>query len=292
MPCFVLTVVPSTIGRMSRCTPSRLTSGPCTPSRPAILSISSTNMMPACSTRSTANRLTLSMSTSFCSSSWLRCCSASGTLRRRFRGRPWKRLGSMSFTLMSISSIEEPVMTSNEGTDRSRISISTTRASSRPPCSWSRNFSRVRCACSLAAAASGASATGRTGGRSRSSRRSSAFSRAFPRTSTSCCSRTMSTASSTRSRTIDSTSRPTYPTSVNFDASTLMNGDRARRASRRAISVLPTPVGPIIRMFFGATSSASSGGSFWRRIRFRSATATARFAFVCPTTYLSSSATI
>ena len=54
MPYFVLTVVPSTIGRMSRCTPSRLTSGPWPPSRPAILSISSMKMMPACSTRSTA----------------------------------------------------------------------------------------------------------------------------------------------------------------------------------------------------------------------------------------------
>jgi hypothetical protein len=88
----------------------------------------------------------------------------------------------------------------------------------------------------------------------------------------------MSTDNSTRSRTIDSTSRPTYPTSVNFDASTLMNGDCASRARRRAISVLPTPVGPIIRMFFGTTSSASSGASFWRRMRLRSAMATARFA--------------
>ena len=31
---------------------------------------------------------------------------------------------------------------------------------------------------------------------------------------------------------------------MNFDASTLRNGDCASRASRRAISVLPTPVGP------------------------------------------------
>ena len=57
-----------------------------------------------------------------------------------------------------------------------------------------------------------------------------------------------------------------------------MKGDCASRASRRAISVLPTPVGPIIRMFFGATSSASSGGSFCRRVRLRSAIATARLA--------------
>ena len=65
---------------------------------------------------------------------------------------------------------------------------------------------------------------------------------------------------------------------MNFDASTLRNGDCASRASRRAISVLPTPVGPIIRMFFGAISSASSGASFCRRMRLRSAIATARLA--------------
>src|SRR5437773_532865 len=70
-----------------------------------------------------------------------------------------------------------------------------------------------------------------------------------------------------------------------------MNGDCASRASRRAISVLPTPVGPIIRMFFGVTSSAMSAGSCWRRIRLRNAMATARFAFAWPMTYLSSSET-
>ena len=37
-----------------------------------------------------------------------------------------------------------------------------------------------------------------------------------------------------------------------------MNGAPASLASRRAISVLPTPVGPIIRMFFGSTSSRSA----------------------------------
>ena len=69
---------------------------------------------------------------------------------------------------------------------------------------------------------------------------------------------------------------------MNFDASTLRNGDCASRASRRAISVLPTPVGPIIRMFLGAISSASSGGSFCRRMRLRSAIATARLAACLP----------
>ena len=37
-----------------------------------------------------------------------------------------------------------------------------------------------------------------------------------------------------------------------------MNGARASRARRRAISVLPTPVGPIIRMFFGVISARSA----------------------------------
>ena len=37
-----------------------------------------------------------------------------------------------------------------------------------------------------------------------------------------------------------------------------MNGAPVSLASRRAISVLPTPVGPIIRMFLGATSPRMS----------------------------------
>ena len=49
-------------------------------------------------------------------------------------------------------------------------------------------------------------------------------------------------------------------------------------ARRRAISVLPTPVGPIMMMFLGMMSSAMSGGSFWRRWRLRRAMATARLA--------------
>ena len=71
-----------------------------------------------------------------------------------------------------------------------------------------------------------------------------------------------------------------------------MNGELASFARRRASSVLPTPVGPIMRMFFGITSSAISGGSFCRRSRLRSAMATARLASGCPMTYLSSSRTI
>ena len=125
MPYLVFTVVPSTIGRMSRCTPSRLTSGPCPLSRPATLSISSMKMIPDSCARSTAARATLSMSISFCASSCSSASRASGTGRRRFFVRPWKRPGNMSFTLMSTSSTDDPAMISNDGNDRSRTSIST-----------------------------------------------------------------------------------------------------------------------------------------------------------------------
>lgn len=82
---------------------------------------------------------------------------------------------------------------------------------------------------------------------------------------------------------MDSTSRPTYPTSVNFVASTLTKGAFTRSARRRAISVFPTPVGPTMRIFFGATSLAISGARRLRRMRFLRAMATDFFAFSCPT---------
>lgn len=91
---------------------------------------------------------------------------------------------------------------------------------------------------------------------------------------------------------MDSTSRPTYPTSVNLEASTLMKGELSSLARRRAISVFPTPVGPIMMMFFGAISSRSSSGTFCRRHRFRRAMATARLASSWPMMNLSSSDTI
>ena len=72
----------------------------------------------------------------------------------------------------------------------------------------------------------------------------------------------------------------------------LMNGALASFASRRAISVLPTPVGPIIRMFLGVISARSASSTCLRRQRLRSAMATARLAAPCPTMCLSSSWTI
>src|ERR1700709_2832075 len=71
-----------------------------------------------------------------------------------------------------------------------------------------------------------------------------------------------------------------------------MNGAPASLASRRAISVLPTPVGPIIRIFFGSTSSRKEPVSCSRRQRLRSAMETARLASVWPTMKRSSSETI
>ncbi len=62
-----------------------------------------------------------------------------------------------------------------------------------------------------------------------------------------------------------------------------MKGAWESLASRRAISVFPTPVGPIMMMFLGATSSRSSAGRFWRRQRFLSAMATAFLAACWPT---------
>mmetsp|Transcript_62610 Transcript_62610/g.123024 ORF Transcript_62610/g.123024 Transcript_62610/m.123024 type:complete len:239 (+) Transcript_62610:774-1490(+) len=97
-----------------------------------------------------------------------------------------------------------------------------------------------------------------------------------------CCFFTIPIEISTRSLMIWSTSLPWKPTSVNLVASTLMKGASERSESRRAISVLPQPVGPIIRIFFGMISSVNAAGSLWRRQRFRRAIATALFASPCP----------
>mmetsp|Transcript_13970 Transcript_13970/g.34111 ORF Transcript_13970/g.34111 Transcript_13970/m.34111 type:complete len:245 (+) Transcript_13970:769-1503(+) len=90
-------------------------------------------------------------------------------------------------------------------------------------------------------------------------------------------------ATSTRSLMIVSTSLPWKPTSVYLVASTLMKGAPASFASLRATSVLPTPVGPIMRMFLGITSSLRGSCSFMRLHLLRIAMAMARLASACPT---------
>src|SRR3989338_7058082 len=71
-----------------------------------------------------------------------------------------------------------------------------------------------------------------------------------------------------------------------------MKGALASLARRRAISVFPTPVGPIMRMFLGVISWRMFSPSCMRRQRLRSAIATARLAAFWPTMYLSSSEAI
>ena len=75
-------------------------------------------------------------------------------------------------------------------------------------------------------------------------------------------------------------------------ASTFINGASASLESLLEISVLPTPVGPIIRIFFGKTSSLISSVRACRLHLFLKATATAFLASFCPITYLSNSETI
>ncbi len=269
-PYFVFTVLPSTMGSRSRCTPPRDTSGPCDwPAGSATLSISSMKTIPFDCTRSSASRATVSLSTSFSASSCARTRRASGTESLRFLlFLPNGRFPSISCRLRPISSMPCDPKICIVGAALSCTSTSTVRSSRPPARSIPRSFSRVE---------------SREPGRRRSSRRSSASSSARGCTSFCRSSRTRETPASTRSRIIESTSLPTYPTSVNFEASTLTNGAPASRASRRAISVFPTPVGPTRMMFFGITSSRISGVSRNRRQRLRSAMATARLAAACPT---------
>src|SRR6056297_1610741 len=71
-----------------------------------------------------------------------------------------------------------------------------------------------------------------------------------------------------------------------------MKGAFARRARRRAISVLPTPVGPIMRIFLGVISARRSSATCMRRQRLRRAMATARLASAWPMMCLSRAWTI
>ena len=122
--------------------------------------------------------------------------------------------------------------------------------------------------------------------------RSFARSSAISTTSSSFSRSTIVTAVSIKSRIMDSTSLPTYPTSVNLLASTLIKGALERDASRLAISVFPTPVGPIMIILLGMISSRSFPSTCCRRHRFLSAIATAFFAFFWATIYRSNFFTI
>src|SRR5512135_2998616 len=77
MPYLVETVVPSTSGSRSRCTPWRETSAPAISPRLAILSISSRNTMPFCSALASALAFSSSSFTRRAASSSVSCCIAS-----------------------------------------------------------------------------------------------------------------------------------------------------------------------------------------------------------------------
>ena len=148
----------------------------------------------------------------------MRYSKASLTFIFRFLVRWPKMLGSMSLTLISISSTPWFEIISKDGKARSRTSISTVRSSSLPSRNCCRSFSRVRgcdsvnpVAPSMTTPPAGSAERDDdgVGGSRMSSKRSSAFNSALSDTSSNFSSRTMSMAISTRSRTIDSTSRPT-----------------------------------------------------------------------------------
>ena len=214
-PYFVLTVEPSTIGRMSRCTPSRETSGPEPLPRPATLSISSKNTMPCCSARSMASVYTRSMSIRFCSSSASRILRASRTVTRRsfiFFGR---MPPSTSFMFMSVPGMSARGVTSSTSTSTISFSISPrrrrVRTSSCRTASLSRSsglssgsFARLpsRMSMGLVGFFFGAWVSSSTS-------RFSTLTSACPRTRWECCSLTRRIDASIRSRIMDSTSRPT-----------------------------------------------------------------------------------
>ena len=272
------------------------------PFLPAILSISSINTIPDCSTCFIASSTTLSISTRCPASSWARSLRASFTLTFLF----FEFLGIIepiiSFKLTPISSMPVFEKISTMGIAAlSETLRSTNLPSNFPLCNITRNFSRVEdfstglvtiSICLFAASSSSSSLVGPDFGKRRSRTLSSAICLAFPLTASCSLDFNLFTVSSTISLIIDSTSRPTYPISVNFVASTLEKGESVKLASRLAISVFPTPVGPIRIIFFGAISSLRSSGTCFRLQRFLNATATERFASFCPIIYLSNSITV
>ena len=204
-PHFVLTLVPSTIGRMSLWTPSRDTSPRFAPLLPVILSISSMKIMPICSVRTLASSTTFSLSTAFAVSSSRMISRARCMVMRLLRGF-WK-IEPMLFIASWMSSMELPVpMTPISTRDAGETTISTILSSKTPLWSISRNCSRVESSLDWT---DSAPASFFTWGRSRSRSLSST---ALP-TSASLrranSSETIVTALAMRSLTIDSTSRPT-----------------------------------------------------------------------------------
>ena len=118
IPYFVFTVVPSTIGRMSRCTPSRLTSGPWPPSRPAdlvdLVDEDDAGLLHPIDGGARHAVHVDELLLLFLPQRVERLGDRHAALARA----PLKQAaGSMSLTLMSTSSTDDPAMISNDGND-------------------------------------------------------------------------------------------------------------------------------------------------------------------------------
>ena len=270
-------MLPSKIGKISRCTPCLETSWPLLALFVATLSISSMKIIPICSANSSASWFAVSWSINSSAKSSAKILRAvlTGTSRSTLRlGMSWFIMscicwfwfvpsmpsapGSCSTLILTFSSSSLPsnncfliserlVLISSVGVSSSSSSL-LPKFGIAPPSNDSKGLLLFDAFFFIL-------------GTSNLTNFSLALLTASSLTKPFFWSLTSLTATSTRSRTILSTSRPTYPTSVNLVASTLINGAPTTLAIRLAISVLPTPVGPIIKIFLGAISCLVSSSS-------------------------------
>ena len=194
------------MGKISRWTPSRDTSGELPPPWPAILSISSKKMIPLCSTRSTASLITSSISMSFSASSSENTLRASDTFIRWvfFLGGITEL--SISWIFDDISSIPSGPITWSMGIDCDFAFILIMRLSKSPASNRIFNFSRVR-SCRFITSSDIVSFS--LLGKSISKIRTLTLRNALPMTFSSRWFLTCFTDTSVKSRIMDSTSRPT-----------------------------------------------------------------------------------
>ncbi len=142
MPILVVTVLPSMSGSRSRCTPSRETSLPLYSPLRQILSISSINTMPRCSTICTASAFSSSSFTRRAASSSVSTRKASSTRIFLRWVLPVLIFWNMPLSWLAMSSMPGGAKISMPG--RAASSSTSTSLSFRLPSrSFWRNFSRV-----------------------------------------------------------------------------------------------------------------------------------------------------
>ena len=216
MPYLVLTVLPSTSGSRSRCTPSRETSTPDTePCWRAILSISSRKTMPFCSALRSAWALSSSSLTSFAASSSVSSLNASWTLSRRERVRAAAEAREHALQLLRQFLHAGRRHDLDARRHRAQLDLDLALVELALAQHLAEALARVvvpAAAAPVPRCAGRSRAVGsveRGRGSSSSRMRSSAASIARWRTFSISCSRVIFTATSTRSLMIESTSRPT-----------------------------------------------------------------------------------